>query len=81
MLVFLAELNGLETRATDITSACLEAHTNEKVCTAAGPEFGELEGHLFAVDKALHGLCTSGQRWHDRFAACLKKEGFIPCEA
>ena len=40
MLLFLAELNGLPIWATDIASAYLEAHTNEKVCILADPEFG-----------------------------------------
>ncbi len=42
LLVFIAELNGLETWATDIASAYLEAYTAEKVYIVAGPEFGEL---------------------------------------
>ena len=42
-MIFLGELNGLETWATDIGNAYLEAETKEKVCFVAGPEFGELE--------------------------------------
>ena len=53
MLIFLAELNGLPLLATDISSAYLEAFTNEKVTILAGPEFGELEGHRLIIDKAL----------------------------
>ena len=45
----------------------------------AGPEFGELAGHHLIVDKALYGLQTSGQRWHDRLAQCMRSEGFTPC--
>ena len=78
LLVFLAELNGLETWATDIASAYLEAYTSEKVYIIAGPEFGALEGHVLVIDRALYGLRTSGQRWHDRLAACLRNEGFTP---
>ena len=65
LLVFLAELNGLETWATDIASAYLEAYTSEKVYIIAGPEFGALEGHVLVIDRALYGLRTSGQQWHD----------------
>ena len=79
MVVFLAELNHLETWATDIASAYLEAHTSEKICIKAGPEFGSLEGHVLVVDKDLYGLRTSGQRWHDRLAECLREEDFAPC--
>jgi len=37
MCIFLAELNGMETYATDIGNAYLEAKTEEKVCIHAGP--------------------------------------------
>ena len=33
------------------------------------------------MDRAIYGLRTSGQRWHDRFADCMRKEGFVPCLA
>ena len=81
LLVFLAELNNLKLWSTDISSAYLEAYTKEKVCILAGPEFGPLAGHRLIVDKALYGLRTSGQRWHDRFAECMRAEGFVPCIA
>ena len=81
MLLFIAELNGLETWATDIASAYLEANTEELVCIEAGPEFKELKGHTLLIVKALYGLRSSGARWHERFAACLRKEGFFPCKA
>ena len=37
IFLLIAELNQLEVWATDITSAYLEAYTNEKVCIKAGP--------------------------------------------
>jgi hypothetical protein len=56
-VIFLAELNGLETAwATDIGNAYLEAKTSEKACIIPGPEFGELEGHTLIIFKALYGL-------------------------
>ena len=81
IVVFLAELNGLQIWATDITSAYLEAFTSEKVCIKAGPEFGKLEGHWLIIDKALYGLRSSGARWHERLADCLREEGWISCRA
>ena len=66
---------------TNISSAYLEAKTKEKVTILAGPEFGKLQGHRLIVDAALYGLCTSGQRWHNRFAECMRLEGFEPCKA
>ena len=50
-VIFLAELNDLETWATDIGNAYLEAETLEKVFVIAGPEFGELEGHTLVIFK------------------------------
>ena len=63
----------------DISSAYLEAYTKEKLTIIAGPEFGKLEGHRLVIDKALYGLRTSGQRWHDRFAECMRMEEFNAC--
>ena len=54
--IFLAELNGMEPWATDISSAYHEAYTTEKVCIRAGPEFNELEGHLLIIIKALYNV-------------------------
>ena len=81
LLVFLAELNDLEVQSTDISSAYLEAYTNEEVCITAGPEFGPLENHRLLIGRALYGLCSSGSRWHDKFATCMQAEGFFPCKA
>jgi hypothetical protein len=78
MMIFLAELNQLELWATDIGNAYLEAYTLEKVCVKAGKEFGKLEGHTLVIAKALYGLRSSGLRWHEKFADCLRNEGFQP---
>ena len=81
LLIFLAELNNLDTWATDIGNAYLEAETSEKVYIYAGPEFGKLEHHILIIRKALYGLRTSGVRWHERLADCLRQMGFKPCFA
>jgi len=82
LVLFLAELNGLDAWATDVGNAYLEAYTREKVCIKAGPEFGpDLEGKFLIINKALYGLRSSGTRWHDRFADCLRDMGFFPCKA
>ena len=65
----------------DISSAYLEAYTQEKVCFLAGPEFGPLQGHLLVIERALYGLHTSGARWHDHFSDTLRHMSFTPCEA
>ena len=81
LLTFISELNGLELWATDIGNAYLEARTKELVYIVAGPEFGDREGHILVIEKALYGLRTSGLRWHERLADCLRAEGFTPCKA
>jgi hypothetical protein len=80
-LLFIAELNGLETWATDVGNAYLEANTKEKVYIVAGSEFGKLEGHILVISKALYGLRTSGLRWHERFADCLRDMSFFQSKA
>ncbi len=79
--MFLAELNGLQTWATDVGNAYLEAKTKEKVYIIAGPEFGDKEGHTLVFNKALYGLKSSGLRWHERFADTLLDTGFEPSKA
>ena len=81
IVMFLAELNNLKFYATDVGNAYLESYTSEKVYIVAGPEFGERRDHLLLIRKALYGLKTSGQRWHDRLHDCLTDLGFSPCKA
>ena len=77
-IIFLAELNNLMLYGADVGNAYLEARTKEKIFFIAGPEFGEHEGHIFIINKALYGLRTSGARWHERFADTLRDMDFTP---
>ena len=63
---------------TDIGKAYLEALTSENVCIRAGPEFGDLEGHLLMIYKALYGLETSGKAFGQLLQECLLELGFVP---
>ena len=81
IMTFLAELNKLDLWATNIGNAYLEARTQEKLYIEAGSEFKELHGHFLIIEPALYGLRTSGACWHDRFADCLRQEGFTPCKS
>ena len=60
IVCFLAELNGLKVTGGDAGNACLASHTKEKVVFKAGKEFGELEGHLCVIEKALCSLPAGG---------------------
>ena len=68
----------MEPWATDIGNAYLEALTSEKVCIRAGPEFGDLEGHLFIIYKTLYSLKTSGKAFGQLLQECLLELGFVP---
>ena len=50
---FLAELNKMDTWATNIESAYLDSTTCEKVFIVAGPEFAELQNCTLLVYKTL----------------------------
>jgi hypothetical protein len=55
LMIFIAELNGLELYAADIGNTYLEAKTRKKVCIYAGPEFRDLGlvGHFLIFVQAL----------------------------
>jgi hypothetical protein len=79
--IFLGELNMMTPWATDIGNTYLEAKTAEKVCIKAGPEFGELQGNLLIIDKALYGLRLSGKAFNQLLSDCLQDLGFYPSKA
>ena len=81
ILAFLGELNGLKVWSTDIGNAYLETYTKEKVYIVAGPEFGDREGHVLIISKALYGLHSSGLRWSERLADVLRSMGYFPSKA
>jgi hypothetical protein len=75
--MLLAELNGIKVEAADVGNACLEACTKEKLCVVAGPKFGDQQGNVMVIVKALHGLRTSGARFHEKFADALLAMQFL----
>jgi Reverse transcriptase (RNA-dependent DNA polymerase) len=81
LVTFLAELNKLRLWATNIGNAYLQAYTSEKVYIIAGHEFGNLEGLILVINKALYGLRSSGARWHDPLEDCMRELGFFTCKA
>ena len=81
MVVFLSQLNDLKIWGADVGIAYLEVYTDEKLCTIAGPEFKELQGHLLIMIKTLHGTRSGGARWHDRLFDILQELKFKPSKA
>jgi hypothetical protein len=76
-----SELNELDIKFGDVSSAYPEAYTQEKVCFIAGPEFRPLEGHQLVIGCAIYGLRTSGAQWHDLYANVMRIMDFYPCKA
>ena len=81
LVLFIAELNQLETWGADIGNAYLEAKTQEKVYVIGDQGFGDLQGHTLVIYKALYGLKSSGKRWHERLYDVLRELGFFPSRA
>ena len=81
IVIFLAELNDLDIWGADVGNAYLEAKTKEKLFIVAGPEFGELSGHILVIHKAIYGLRSSGLCYRERFADTLREMGFISSRA
>ena len=77
MVTFLSKLNNIELWATDIGNAYLKALMAEHIYIVAGPEFGELEGHMLNIYEVLYGLHSRGLRWHLRFSDCLWGIGIL----
>jgi hypothetical protein len=82
-LAFLiAALNDSEILSADVQNAYLNAPTQEKIYTTAGPEFGQgKEGRPVIIVRALYGLRSSGARWHVHLAATLREASFKACKA
>ena len=75
------EPGGRITKSSSHGCAYLEAYTKEKLYIIAGSEFGDCQGHVLVIIKALYGLRTSGARFHEKFADTLSAMGFLPCKA
>jgi hypothetical protein len=74
-------LNDLDVLACDIQNACLTADCRERVWVTAGPEFGSEAGEPMLVEKALHGLKSSGAAFRAHLAETLDAMGHRPSHA
>ena len=52
----------------DIESAFLNAPSIENIWSRAGPEFGDKEGSIVVLKKALYGMKTSARAFHEVFS-------------
>ena len=78
MMIFLVELNQLDTWAIDIGDIYLEANTSENMYITAGQKLGEKQGNTLIIYKLLNGLRSSGARWHEKFSDFLRDMRFSP---
>ena len=77
-----AALNDLDILSGDVAAAYLNAPAGEKVYFRCGPEFGQLEGRLGILTKALYGLKTSARAWRMHLGQVLELEmHFEACKA
>lgn len=81
IVLLLAALNDLDLQSADIQNAYLTAPNREKIWTRAGPEFGDDEGCIFLVVRALYGLKSAGASFRAHLAKHLHELGFTPSEA
>eukprot|EP00957_Ditylum_brightwellii_P140236 10685083-Ditylum_brightwellii.AAC.1 len=79
LLHVIAHCVGLNALCGDIGNAYVNVYATEKVCTVAGPEFGEvLVGKTVVIRKALYGLATSFACFHDHFSNPMRAMDFLP---
>ena len=62
----------------DVGNAFVNAYSSELVYAIAGREFGDKEGQVVLVRKALYGLAGSSAAWSAHFSASLRSYGFTP---
>ena len=81
LLMLVAAKTGLNIMAADIANAYVTAPCWEKIWTVAGPEFGDKQGSVIRINRALYGLATSGRAFHEFLADTLRRIGFEPTRA
>ena len=79
-IIFLVELNNIETRTGEIINAYLTARTTENIFFDTGPECATFvhAGHLLLIETDLYGLNSSGARFHSHLSDALTALGFVP---
>ena len=76
LLDLVADSQNLSVLCGDIGNAFIQATTNEKVFTKCGPEFGDRQGAIAIISRALYGLTTSAERFRTMLADFLRTIGF-----
>jgi len=78
MLDLLAHRDNLQILHGDVSNAFISAPCREKIYSRAGAEFGDREGAILILKKALYGLRSSSKAFRCCFADYLRTLGFFP---
>jgi hypothetical protein len=81
LVLLIAALNELDVLGADVQNAFLTAPNKEKCWIKAGPEFGDNQGKIYIVARALYGLKSAGASFRSFTAKCLDGMGFKSCPA
>ena len=79
-VVFLSELNNIETCTGDTSNAYMTAQTNDDILFKSKPKFAPFghTGHLLIINNVLYGLKSYGVRFHSQLSDDLKSPVLIP---
>ena len=77
----IAALNDLEVKGSDVQNAYLTAPCEEKIWTTLGPEFGEDQGKVALIVRALYGLKSAGASFNRHISDCMRQLGYESCRA
>ena len=78
LLDMIAHRDNLTILHGDVGNAFITANCLEEIHSVAGPEFGDREGAILVINKALYGLRTSSRAYRETFAAFMRTIGFEP---
>ena len=81
ILFLIAQVSGLDLMTADVGNAFPTAPVAEKVYAVAGAEFGDKQGSIVEIVKALYGLSGSSRAFADFLADLLLTLGFAPSRA
>ncbi|MGH2414505.1 MAG: reverse transcriptase domain-containing protein [Microcystaceae cyanobacterium] len=76
LLIYLIVHNNTNVISGDIGTAYVNAYTEEKIYSHAGPEFGDKKGMKIILRKALYGLKSSANAWYHHLGNDLREMGF-----
>ena len=72
-----ANLNNLDILSCDVANAYLCADNKERLWLKAGKEFGSDEGSVMIIRKALYGLKSAGNSWHNLMSETILNMGYV----